>query len=717
MAARPALLYLVLVLLLSCSGAKKAIDVVNGEWEPVPLLTKELLSKGIKGGEGGQVPKGMAIDPVDGNFLLFGTDVGGISRSIDGGVSWEPANAGYHARGNTGFAIDPNNISRALAVGVNTINHAANGIYLTTDKAATWNQVLTVNFCGLSDAGEQLVFDKSSYDRAQGFSTRAYWARVKNDHCSWKDGVPESKGGIYRSADGGVTWEFLPGTEHLEGSNLKVNPENGVVFAGNVSGLYMSADFGNTFVKKLDGPVTGLDLTDRPSVKLFCLRSDGLFISTDGGSTFARVESLNFPKSKPVWLKVSPANPQNMVLQETQTQWFYKSKCFSNDGGKTWRETRLENYNPADKLLHYLPFNNGRTGYAVWHPTDEKKLFTWSTDWSAKSDDAGNSLQWNHSGGTAVMTGGKFYFSVPEPDILVLPTQDYDAHITRDRGRSWTYLDLSRNNWGGYIYGAYSADGKTIVARLAPSWGGKRTIAVSFDGGETVAHTGIECGSHDVVLGDPRNDNVFFAGNMRSEDGGKNWVRMQGCDGVYTYSADKNGKGELYGVFEKKLVRSQNSGADWEVLAESPHPVSDLAWDYEAKQLYIATGKALYVYDEATGKVHDSSEKVPPDQFGNRFFSTVATDPVNPAIVYAGGNANTYSTDVSVKVSTDRGKTWVNLTKTPRFPSSLQRIDGGREATCIRVHPKSRELYVGTNCYGFWKFVPAASGAASGDLH
>lgn len=153
------------MVLFSCTAPRKvAENPAAFVWEPMPLVTQTVLDRGYVGGEGGQVPKAIAIDPVDGHFLLYGTEVGGIARSTDGGQNREPANQGFSPLGNSGFAIDPNNINRVLAVGVNTINNPFNGIYLSVDQAKSWKQVLSVNFCGLNDVGEQIVFDKRSFD-------------------------------------------------------------------------------------------------------------------------------------------------------------------------------------------------------------------------------------------------------------------------------------------------------------------------------------------------------------------------------------------------------------------------------------------------------------------------------------------------------------------------------------------------------------------------
>lgn len=75
-------------------------------WQAIPLVSQKILDAGHAGGEGAQVIEAIEVDHHDGSFMLMGTDVGGIYRSINGGLKWEPCNVGYHPRGNSGFAID-----------------------------------------------------------------------------------------------------------------------------------------------------------------------------------------------------------------------------------------------------------------------------------------------------------------------------------------------------------------------------------------------------------------------------------------------------------------------------------------------------------------------------------------------------------------------------------------------------------------------------------
>ena len=119
----------------------------DAQWQAVPLVPQAVLEAGIRpGGEGGQWPQAIAIDPVDGKFLLYGTDVGGIFRSLDEGKTFVPCNRGYTPRGNCGFAIDPVNSNRALAIGANSLEmdcHSTDtAVVRSTDAGQTWQSLI-----------------------------------------------------------------------------------------------------------------------------------------------------------------------------------------------------------------------------------------------------------------------------------------------------------------------------------------------------------------------------------------------------------------------------------------------------------------------------------------------------------------------------------------------------------------------------------------------
>jgi|GEM_PF-1704367 len=674
-------------------------------WQVAPWVKQTQLDAGLKGGEGGQWPQAIAIDPVDGTFLLFGSDVGGLARSLDGGATWTQSNLGFSARGTSGFAIDPNNINRVLTIGANGTRsyHNAHGVYLSTDKGVTWSISFGTNeLCGYRDIREQIAYDKSSYNATLGYSTVAYWSRDNEEHCQGGFGTVTVTSALYKSTDGGATWNILANTSAQGGGIVKVHPTLGYVYVANENGFFRSIDGGTSFTKTFTPAVTGMDVVIPDPNKVFITAADGLYVSINSGGSFTKVASTTYPANV-VYVNVSPVNRSRMVIQSRRGG-YDAPRYYSHDGGATWTEVGRDN------SLDFLPWNGGREGYVAWHPTDQNKLWTFGGDWITASTNGGATLKWANNGFSAVFIASKFNFSTTSPNVVMMPSKDYDAAVTAD-GNSWKYLGLSGNGWGGYIFGGYSSNG--LIAFGANDDNGTKKIAITRDGGTSSVRTNVVVGGSMVGYGDPNDSRIFFMGNQRSVDEGLSWSTMTACDGVFI--SNSSGAKELYGHKGRNIIRSLDRGATWTTLGAVLHDISDLAYDPGNNRVYVACGdNGLFQLDVTPGTVTDISTRIPADQFGNRRFFTVAVDPTEPNIVYAGGARHIYNTDVSVARSTDGGVTWIPLTRSPRHNNPQFGNDGGREAEAMRVNPWNRDLHVGTNCYGMWKIgAPAATGSGA----
>lgn len=114
-------------------------------WKRAPIVSDAAVARGHLGGEGGQLIMCMAISKSDPNFMLMGSDVGGLQRSTDGGATWVPSMRGFGARGAHSVAIDPANANHAMVV--TSQSKAATwgsnylGLWRTTDKGVTWTRV------------------------------------------------------------------------------------------------------------------------------------------------------------------------------------------------------------------------------------------------------------------------------------------------------------------------------------------------------------------------------------------------------------------------------------------------------------------------------------------------------------------------------------------------------------------------------------------------
>jgi len=676
-------------------------------WIKMPILTPDAEKAGIfPGGEGAQWPRGpVAVSPADPNFLLLPIDVGGLYRSLDGGAHWEVSMVGWDARGANAFAIDPKNARRALGVAGNSMEWnpgwgpPPHGLYLSTDKAASWRHVLAAT----PGVGGAVAYDAHSYNARQGYCTTAYYL---SPHA-----------GLFRSGDGGSSWTRVgngptPGIKDRDWTqggglvaSLAVDGRIGAVWIGGAGGVFRSDDRGRTWVRVREADTFGLAVG--PDGTVYASGADKVAASRDGGKTWAALAcaGLDTLGGKPVQnLAVSPADPRRMLCWVAGDNWQW-TRYVSQDGGATFARVTTDSTNAP------LPFN-ARQGYATWSPVDPNVAYTLGGDWVTKSTDGGRTFHWSNNGYNGIMVGGLFNFSAHAPNTVFLGFQDYNGAFTTDGGRTWNYRDVSGLGWGGQEYGALALNRQVLWAGdSGSSWSPPRHLRISRDGGTTWAFVNGADGKPlawtgpDVSCADPADARVGFASNFRTGDGGATWQPMTACDGVFISGPVTKA---LYGKKGDSVVRSADHGLTWQKVADVEGGLADLAVDEKAGRVYAASQDRLKVWTGGAWATLDT----PKDQYGNARVWTVAADPQVPSVVYVGGPRNTYAGKATVCRSLDGGRTWENLTvNTPLKSGALGGIaDGPHEVSAIRVHPVTREAWVNGQCYGMWRIAPPAPG-------
>jgi photosystem II stability/assembly factor-like uncharacterized protein len=249
----------------------------------------------------------VTIDPNNPHIVWVGTgeNVGGrhvgygdgVYRSADGGGTWN--NMGLkNSHHISKIIVHPENsdIIWVAAQGPLWIKGDDRGLYKSTDGGKKWKKVLGDNeWVGVTD----IVYDPRNPDRMYA----ATWQRHRNV-AAYMGGGPGS--GIHRSTDGGETWKKL--TKGLPGSNmgkigLAISTQNpDVVYAAieldrRTGGVYRSADRGISWEKQSDavagatGPHYYQELYASPhKFDRIYLVDIYMQISEDGGKTFRRMK-------------------------------------------------------------------------------------------------------------------------------------------------------------------------------------------------------------------------------------------------------------------------------------------------------------------------------------------------------------------------------------------------------------------------------------------
>ena len=181
------------------------------------------------------------------NNVIFGD---GIYKTEDGGKSWN--NMGLKNSDQIGgIVVDPNNsnIVFAAAYGSSRNPGGDRGIFKTTDGGKTWENVLHISeYTGCYEVHMDPRFSNILYATAH--------QRMRNLYTGVYGG-PES--GIYRSTDGGTTWEKMKNglpSDDVGRIGLSISPVNpDVLFAiveatDKDKGVYRSSDRGVSWTKQ-----------------------------------------------------------------------------------------------------------------------------------------------------------------------------------------------------------------------------------------------------------------------------------------------------------------------------------------------------------------------------------------------------------------------------------------------------------------------------------
>ena len=304
-----------------------------------------------------------AVAGVPGQPSVFyiGQVNGGVWKSNDYGRTWNPIFDSQPTQSVGAIAVapsDPNIIYVGSGEGLHRPDlSVGNGIYKSTDAGKTWAHL------GLTDAQQvpALAVDPRNPNHL--------FAAVLGHPYG-----PNSERGIFRSADGGVSWQkVLYKDENTGGSDIEMDPSNpnvlyaglwevregpwedGNIFSGTGGGLFKSIDGGNTWKQLINGLPNDLvqvnvaispSLPSRIYVTLGTTRRGdygsgaglGFYRSDDAGETWYSATTDPRPSMRigggdlPI-SRVDPKNPDVVYSTGIVT-------VRSTDGGKNWMSIR-----------------------------------------------------------------------------------------------------------------------------------------------------------------------------------------------------------------------------------------------------------------------------------------------------------------------------------------------------------------------------------------
>lgn len=576
-------------------------------------------------------------EPGNPAVAYIGAASGGIWKTADGGVSWNPIFDDQDAQAIGSLAIAPSAHNEVWAGTGETFiirppTAPGNGIYKSTDAGRTWHVM------GLERSGHigRIVVHPTNPDIVFACALGHAYG-------------PQEERGVYRTTDGGVSWERVLFVDQNTGcADISLDPvDPGTVFAG------MWQLEIKTWRLNSGGP------------------SSGVFVTHDGGDTWKRLSGNGLPPAGKtlgkIAVAVAPSNHNRVyALIEAEDPSLYSS----SDGGKSWK-LMSRDHDMAERAPYY-------TRFAV-SPDDENLLYFASVRFGMSRD----------GGATLVKPGPRA--GGDNHDVWIDPTNgdrymvahDGGASITLNRGKSFQqivppiaqlYHVYTDNRIPYFVYGnrqdgySYRGPSNSRSGRITEGhWHSFGGCESGFGIPDTVSNEifwsgcydgGIEV--YDLETGQARNVRVW-------PEAGYGWAP---ADMKYRW--------------------------DWTVpLAISPHDPNRV---YAGSQYVHVTTDGGQSWREISpdltrnDKTHQqNSGGVANDNlmtFDGAVLKAIAESPVQAGVLWTGSN------DGLVHVSRDAGETWTNVTDNLKdLPpwGTVTRIepshfDGGTAYVAIDLH-------------------------------
>lgn len=274
----------------------------------------------------------MAVHPTQPATIYIGAS-NGMFRSTNGGRTWSAINNGLNNLGVVGLIINPSNPA-ILYVATNDLFNPNTGVYKSTDGGNSWvlraTGMLNTDVASLAidPVSPQTLYAGTNsgpiYKTVDGADN---WVPLVNspspvvslsvdphNHTIVFAAMHFSNGGILKSIDSGVTWQFVALHPPGQTQFVAVSPLTaGLVFASGSGGLIKSTDNGNNWSPA--HPERGVVVFDpvNASTLYFVTFAQGVLKSTNAGQSWTSVNT-GLPTLSHRALAIDPVRPSTVYL-------------------------------------------------------------------------------------------------------------------------------------------------------------------------------------------------------------------------------------------------------------------------------------------------------------------------------------------------------------------------------------------------------------------
>lgn len=661
-------------------------------------------------------------------YVAFGS--GNLWKTTNNGLSWEPKFNDQASYGIGDIALAPSNPDIIYVGTGESLKKARNftipgtGVFRSDDGGESWRHL------GLNDSwhiGEIAVHPENPECVVVAVLGH-FWSTNSNR-------------GLYRTEDGGESWQHVLAINDRVGANdvvwAKDDPnvvyastwENNPDVSGEGSGIYRSSDSGRTWQRCISGLPSGADVgriglavSQSNSQKVYALIDErnriedqaaaNVYRSTDGGSSWMRTHDEDLPIfSRIGWyfadIYVDPSDDDEIFALGVRV-------AHSDNGGK--------NFELLDgQVTHLTP--SAASGLHLDHcemwinPSNPQHLVLGNDGGLYQSYDKGKS--WLHLNN---IPAGEFYdieVSQDQPYTIYAGAQD-DAtvyglgeEVGDSRTQTWKYLWIDPWNGGdGCITAVDPSDSNTVY--FSAQEGAFRRKDLAQDTSKPIRARLPESVTDELQFNfvgpfqiSPHDSNtLYLAGNyvFKSTNRGDNWQLISG-NIAKSQDADRQSvaaatiaesplqRGLVYvGTDRGALWVSDNDGDTWNERSGSlpiGYVRSIFPSRYSPTRVFMTVSGINYddlnsyvLCSEDQGKSWQSISSNLPTEPAN----VICEDPFNEDTLFVGTFRGVY-------VSNDRGETWT--------------IFGRDLPTCsvadIAIHERSKDMVIATHGRGVYR--------------
>ncbi len=533
-----------------------------------------------------------------------GATGGGIWKTEDGGRTWLNVSDRYLKLGIVGALevapSDPNVIYAGTGEACIRGNvMPGEGIYKSVDAGRTWE------FVGLGEA--QTISKIRVHPKDENLVFAAVFGHVFG---------PNSERGIYRSKDGGRSWQkVLYKDEKTGGVDIELDPMNPRLIYAALWEAYR-----NPWNLSSGGP------------------GSGLYMSRDGGDTWTQLgEKEGLPKGVKgrIGIAVSGARQgRAWALIEAEDGGLYRT----DDWGKNWSKIN-DDRRIRQRAWYY--------SHVVADPQDPDALYLLNVE-MFKSNDGGKSLlniRTSHS------DNHDLWIDPDNPQRMV-EGNDGGASVTYNGGKTWTeetmptgqfYHVALDNDFPSHLYGAQQDNSTVRIASRTTGFGIDRTSWHSVGGGES-----------GFVVPKTDDPDIVFAGSY---------------DGYLSRYDLRTDQEEDISPWPDNPMGSGAEGAKYRFQWTYPIVTSH----FDSRTIYACANRVFKTINEGsewslispdltkndTSKLHSSGGPITKDNTSVEYYGTIfafAESPLNQNILWAG------SDDGLIHLTSDGGVHWSNVT-------------------------------------------------------